>query len=283
MKTWSDKGYNDIARSISKEIMDHHSYEQQTRSFHFRTPSAGSMYAFSLTWSPGSLMIAGDIGEMVITHYHALAGPAVSAFAWLKNSHPDYLLGKSNAKKVYDREATWETLKCYLDDEVRDIAKHYRDECYEARAASSHKHEWAFRSPSIENYSADFDYMRRLNEEFGWGHDSDLYTSSGRRGIREEIREFIMNHDHDEVARGLSNAGFDDYYGSMKWDHSAIVQITAIQFGATKVHEMLLREYELQEAKMKVETCERWVSAGMPTAGPAFEAFRKTFPSNVVA
>lgn len=275
MSTW-EKDYGEIIRDIRKSIIDHHIKERQCRSFHFSTPSKGGIYAFSLTWTPGSMVLAGDLGEMHLTHYHAMGDTAVKSFDWVATSHPDYLLGKSDAKKVYDRDATWETIKSYMDDEVRDIAKVYRDDCYAAKELCEHKHEWAFRSPKIEEFSSDFDYMRRLNNEFGWSREKDLFSSAGRRSIREEVRDYIMEHDHDEVGRGLYNAGFDEYYGSMKWSDSSIQQITVMQSGAKMAHALLCQEYELQQAQKVVEASKKWYAAGHPISGPIWDAFKET-------
>ena len=273
MSAW-EKDYGKTIKGVRRELMDHHITERQSRSFDFRTPSMGSMYAFSLTWTPGSMFLAGDLGEMQLTHYHAMGETAVKSFDWVASSHPDYLLGKSDAKKVYDRDATWETIKYDLDEEIRSLAKHYREECQEVRIDCTHKHEWAFRSPDIRDFEDGFRAMQSLIDEFTWSSGKDdVFSSAGRRRIRAEVREYIMDHSHDEVARALSNSGYDDYYGSMKWDHSAISQITAMQYGAKMAHKILCQEYDLLQAQRIADASRKWYAAGHPVEGPIWNEF----------
>lgn len=85
----------------------HEMREQPSRSFWFSEPGKGSIYAFGLTWAPGTLALSGDLGELVLTHYHAM--PTLeAAVGWAASADADYLLGKSNRKKSIDREATIE-------------------------------------------------------------------------------------------------------------------------------------------------------------------------------
>ena len=81
--------------------------------------SLSSNYAFTLTWTPGHLTLAGDVGEMVITHYHAM--PTLEeATHWALSSDFDYLLSKSDKKKVYNRDETLKQFKAYVYEEVRE-------------------------------------------------------------------------------------------------------------------------------------------------------------------
>lgn len=78
-----------------------------------------SAYAFRVTWCPFNLVVTGDVGEIVITHY-SFDDPW-SAAAWVNGAGFDYFMGKSNIDKQYDREATAEFI-------VEDAYRQLRDE-----------------------------------------------------------------------------------------------------------------------------------------------------------
>lgn len=84
-------------------IAGHEISDRPCRSFHFSTPELGSIYAFSLTWTPGSLVLAGDLGELVLTHYHALKNFEYG-LSWAAGSDVQYLLTKSDKKRAFDKE-----------------------------------------------------------------------------------------------------------------------------------------------------------------------------------
>lgn len=66
-------------------------------------------YWFNVTWTKGHLALSGDVGELTLTHYHALP-TWVRAVDWVHESDVHYLLGKSNAKREYNHEASVERL-----------------------------------------------------------------------------------------------------------------------------------------------------------------------------
>ncbi|RVT96274.1 hypothetical protein EOD42_14270 [Rhodovarius crocodyli] len=66
---------------------------------------ADSNYAFSVTWTPGSLAIAGDLGTFNVTHYQAMR-TLESTLKWLDGIEFSYLMEKSSAKREFSAEAT---------------------------------------------------------------------------------------------------------------------------------------------------------------------------------
>lgn len=66
---------------------------------------ASSTYAYSVTWTPGTLVVAGDLGEFTVTHYHAM-DTIKNTLGWLDGISFQYLMEKSTAKEVYDAEGT---------------------------------------------------------------------------------------------------------------------------------------------------------------------------------
>lgn len=75
------------------------------------------VYAFTLTWTPGQMVITGDCGELTLTHYNAM-GDFEEAISWALHSDFDYLLGKSNQCREYVQEETWKWFKDHLNEEV---------------------------------------------------------------------------------------------------------------------------------------------------------------------
>lgn len=284
MKTWSDPRYANIEKGISKEIMDHHVKERQSRSFDFRTPSAGSMWAFALTWTPGSMILTGDLGEMQITHYHALMGTALESFRWITECHPDYLLGKAGVQKVFDREATLESFEAECREDFTKAVKHYREHCHDVRPEDiKRKHQWAWLTPNFfEEYWDDaFRNLDDYRKAFTFESREAIKTSAGRARIRADIREFVLEHDHHELCQALSEAGVEEYYsyGVKKWDHSAISQITAIQHGARMAVKILKQEHDFEIERRKAEVASAWVNAGMPKSGKLYENFLTAYGS----
>lgn len=90
---------------------------------HVRTESGKfshkGAYAFTLTWTPGQMVITGDCGDLTLTHYNAM-GDFEEAISWALHSDFDYLLGKSNQGREYVQEETWKWFKDYLNEEVFD-------------------------------------------------------------------------------------------------------------------------------------------------------------------
>lgn len=81
--------------------------------------SLTSAYSFTLTWTPGHMTLAGDIGEMVLTHYHAM--PTLEeAVRWIDTPDFDYLLEKSDKRRVYNRDETLKAFKAFVYEEVRE-------------------------------------------------------------------------------------------------------------------------------------------------------------------
>ena len=118
----SKKYAGDLAR-IDKVLSPHVCKARNARAFDFRTPGAGSAYAFSLTWTPGSLSLAGDCGELTICHYNALWS-LEEGLRWAAGADLHYLLEKSRLKKRFDRDAT-----------VRDLVRMANIDAIDARKA----------------------------------------------------------------------------------------------------------------------------------------------------
>ncbi len=86
------------------DFANHQITDLESKSWRVRDPDKGS-YWFHVTWSKGILVLSGDIGNLVLTHYQALA-KFPDCIGWVAGSDEGYLLGKSDAKQQYDQDAT---------------------------------------------------------------------------------------------------------------------------------------------------------------------------------
>lgn len=62
-------------------------------------------YGFRVVWLPGNLHLSGDLGEMALTHYHAMP-TWKEAVDWVDRADFDYLIGKSDAKMEFNQQKT---------------------------------------------------------------------------------------------------------------------------------------------------------------------------------
>jgi hypothetical protein len=116
----------DINQEAAKELRNHVAVEMPSRAFHFYQPvpvrryvplkrkeitrfSPSSTFAFTLTWAPGVLSLSGDVGELSIVHYSTL-DTFEDGIRWTLKADYDYLMGKSGVQKVYDPQATYESI-----------------------------------------------------------------------------------------------------------------------------------------------------------------------------
>lgn len=93
--------------------------EQPSRSFVLREDKGKGKHFLGpifVTWSRGNISVAGDAGEITLTHYYAMP-TFEEAMDWLATAHVDYLLGKSNAVKALDREETWRDMVRWVNEE----------------------------------------------------------------------------------------------------------------------------------------------------------------------
>ena len=65
-----------------------------------------SAYSFRITWAPGAIIVTGDLGELVFQGLTTLWDGPWDAARFLVDCDYDYLMGKTAAKQVFDRDET---------------------------------------------------------------------------------------------------------------------------------------------------------------------------------
>ncbi len=76
----------------------------ESKSWLMKNPESQG-YWFRVTWCPGSLSVSGDVGEIVLTHYHAMP-TWQDAVKWVKDACHGYLMQKSNKERKFNEEET---------------------------------------------------------------------------------------------------------------------------------------------------------------------------------
>jgi hypothetical protein len=235
----------DIARARSY-IANHQTSDRRSRCFDFRDPKKGSHYAFALTWQPGSLTLAGDLGELVVSHYHALRD-LEAGLRWAASSNYDYLLGKTERRPSFDREETLRDIVQMANEGALDSFRGIRDELNRWRRDRPDPYAWLTPEAMArrDDQASDFDWL----EDIEWWRSSrpetDAYLAFRDRDERsfrtwERVRKTVAPDGwevwfrlHEEFGRGVRGdifrAGYradlkfalDEYLDEGGADHAA--------------------------------------------------------------
>lgn len=261
-------------------IAGHICTPRRSRAFDFRTPGKGSFYAFSLTWTPGTLALAGDCGEMVITHYNALA-ELESGLSWATTSDADYLLGKSNLRRVPDKAATvqWlidtanedavRTMRC-----LRDDLRRWRAWCPDVYAWRDPADwpdwydDWLRERPKLEVFESTrasdrypyhrvtatvpedgFEFWNKLRRKLAPHLQVQaVYTGAGRREIRDVLESWVDEAGYDALCELTYHTLGLEAGPSEVWDFSALQRIECVRLGARLALQALDAEREHEPA-----------------------------------
>ena len=256
---------------IRKYLAGHVAKARRSRAFDFR--SGGSFeYAYALTWTPGSISLTGDCGEVTVVHYQALAD-LKAGLRWAAGSDYDYLLGKTNLRQSYDADATFEWLRDHLNEEAVRARKGDRKELQQWRRdrptaaqypdAEDLAEELAWWSgdgkpegPKIEprgSYSSRWSTVGEYEAPDGWRNwlqawdttsasndPADIFTPKGRAAILHDIQGRCEQR--EDVYRLKDDLGIDDWYGSERWTFSDLLKIECVRRGARQALEVLKHE-----------------------------------------
>jgi len=268
-------------REARKVLASHVCTERVSRAFNLRIPGKGSIYAYSLIWSPGTLALAGDIGELTITHYQALRDFR-DGLAWAASSDFHYLLGKSSRRCSFDRAGTADDIVHMANEQAVGSWRAYADDLRVWRRdrpdprvpaaiyqGAEPDEEAAERWDSVQQWAADrprldfFDLLGRWGGErperrapdgwrlwdrlrfelCDWVPERDIFTAAGRRQIRHELEMHLGDGGPEHSATLCSRLGLDDYYGTERYSFHDILQAEAIIRGARQIL-ALIHPYE---------------------------------------
>lgn len=226
-----------------------------------------SIYAFTLTWTPGHMTIVGDLGELTVVHYHAMR-TLEEACNWLQSPDLNYLLSKTNVQKEYDPDETLEYLREWLNEEVIEAClghivyrggKPVRKNNCDLAALR----EWRRKRPSegaLDEFSTVeewlgakpedvfsqeecnvWDRWRTLKDNvYSYGNGYEFTRASGRRALLKETRSAIERQ--DKAIDLFHELGLEDYYGCHEYRSRSYFQIAAIQHGCRMILQQLEKE-----------------------------------------
>lgn len=271
------KLYADDFQRARKYLADHEATARRSRAFDFRKPGT-SNYAYSLTWTAGSLALAGDCGELTITHYDALR-ELKDGLRWAAGSDYDYLLSKTSLRQTYDGDATAQEIVRTANAEALDAVKAYRDDVRDWRRSKPDFYQWhdnemwledetsmpaweenrperpkvefreRSRQMSYERHNAVGDWLApdgwaiwlRLWKRFSYNDDPNcIFSRDERWRISQELERECG--EQGRAVEIIYDLGMDDYYGEMRWTFSDLLKIECIRKGATDALEVLRNE-----------------------------------------
>lgn len=258
----SKKYARDLAR-IDEVLSPHTCKARNARAFDFRTPGQGGTYAFSLTWTPGSLSLAGDCGELTMTHYNAL-WTLEEGLRWAATSDIYYLLSKTRLQETFDRDATVRDIVQMANEQAISARKSLREELQGWRRERPDPYAWYDRyecdyvdwlndRPTDNSVwttyvrpQARFEYKdmeervvvadgwelwNAIRRELGNRDVGCIHTAKGRKELIELLHHEIET-EHHAYEFCYAKLGLDDYRACYEWRFHDLLQVECIRRGA---------------------------------------------------
>ena len=205
--------HDHVAARAADAFADHVLTEEDTvKTWNVGKPGT-YIYSFTVTWRPGVLSLAGDVGELTITHYHAMPTWQKAA-QWINGSCMMYLLEKSNARTEFDTTRTIDTLIELADEN--------------------------------QTYDDDAPVWRSIFNEFQFEvHDWPVGFDPNPKHKAHQAQIIKALRDNDEFdPRRVHDLGIDDYYGSYSYPDQHRWHYEALQLWARLVCDGLTAQAE---------------------------------------
>ncbi len=249
--------FSQILRRANRKLQHHHCDDHPSRSWRFAqvTSEGGrlSAYSFLVTWSPGVLTVTGDLEDLIVTHYHAMTTIAKAA-RWVAAGDFQYLMGKSSAKKEYDREATAAFIIEMANDEARAVLRECLKEARRYRRDYRADDDPDGEVPDPDDYEMQ-PVIRRLKHRdhhpehlfvdgftlwsrLCWELEAEHHPrpdSATRREFKERLAEHLNNEGPETAGELCQNLGIDDYYGTFEYTIHNVWQYAALKMWAAHV------------------------------------------------
>lgn len=212
-----DQRLQNLGQHFVDRFAKHVISELPSRSWKVRDPSS-CFYWFTITWSPGSLVLNGDCYSLIATHYQAMR-TAEDAAHWVYGSSYDYFMGKTNAEKVYCPDATAEHIASHIfDDRCKKAHKKDCDAC---------------------------DYTDKLLSRLE-KHIDGVYFRDKPQRTKKAVIKFIQTHArHENDMYELLAAIFDDPSEMLQ---NRYEEITQTQYAAFQTWAKLVTEKPKEDA-----------------------------------
>jgi hypothetical protein len=183
------KGIEKTIRELSDNAFASHTITERMRCGVFRSwrcmIPGRSEYGFDITTIPGSLIITGDLGEMIVSRTYDM-------LPWCRGSvdSTDYFSEKVS-REFSTKEFSRDKLRAWLADEIKE-----RDPTEDIYEKCDHILQW-----EIDNNGEDWFY-RELED--AWAGDDPPNWRDWTPGFlwkRDAIRWFVTHHHEPEVVR----------------------------------------------------------------------------------
>lgn len=223
-----------------------------------------SLESFVVTWTPGHLHVGGDLGNLTLTHFHAMK-TLEDAVKWVADADYGYLIGKSGLQRSeFNAEGTLKLLS-----EIGD--SHINDEMALIPRAEREKR--------LSRIYAHWMLIEELYGPVPGTHRNFRNTFSGinSRAKRKKLLDYAMKHKNacsvHEFGQALMNSEISDYTDILcfRYPQYTRIQITALQYWA----KTMLSENRLDAMKAAEAVGSSGSESGSELEGPAR---RKTAP-----
>lgn len=204
--------------------------EPVVRSWKIKKPDTWA-YSYTVTWTPGHLTISGDIGECAFTHWAAMRDSWEQARDWVRESDIDYLLGKSNARREYNYEASVRQLI-----EIADEDQHGWGDAVVWRSIFEYLGKFYHRDYGYMECVVDEDQHQR-NIKLRRVHKIDLGDELWYRNKahQSKVIKYLLDSEGQYNAGDLYWMAGGDFGGVEEWPARAIWHAKAIKLWANLV------------------------------------------------
>lgn len=262
---------------IRRELGEHEAKARRSRSFDFRKPGT-SHFAYSLTWTAGSLSLVGDCGEVSVVHVHAL-WDLKDGLKWAAQSDYDYLLGKTSLRQSYCADATTAFIIEQMIEQAKDSLKyHHKDvrgwrrdrpdvyrwseydwdlpeegdeerwledrpvlKCEPKNRFAKAENRWWEKDYDLFEAPDGWDLWLQVWREYDLSSDPNMiFTSKGRQRLKAYVEECCYSR--DGAIRLCQQIGLDDYYGSERWTFHDLLRVECVRKGAADALQVLQHE-----------------------------------------
>lgn len=228
--------------------------------------SRNSMLAYHVTWTPGTIVLDGDLGCLVVTHHNALS-TLIGGCNWLKRSNFQYLMEKSDACIGFSATATIDKIIEIANEAALPSMREERDRRRDYRNDDVSYRDWHVTSGAgIETYEPDTDeslLRLRCDENLemakvtpawsvpeGWHlwfkiwlqhgcHNgvgpNEIFSGAGRRKLKKRLLAEFRVHGKFSALSFFNNLGMTDFYGVMEYAPIEYFRYAALQRWARHV------------------------------------------------
>jgi len=211
-------------------LADHRLSDRPSMSWHMAKPGT-THYAYSITWTPGTLVIAGDIGDFTLNHWQAMK-TLPATLDWLDDIHFTYMMEKSTSKQEYEPEKTAQFIVQCANEYAIQSVQALRDDWREYRAIRREEPDYDDKPLPLAFHSSrppdGWEIWHAIwSEVDGHGDPAAIFKPEGRWFLKQQLADRTSTP--AEACDFCRAVGIDDYYGSYDYPHQCRLYFAAIK------------------------------------------------------